>query len=99
LTARAGDDICGLCMNPGRTLDVSRENVTKFFDLAESDQAITEELADADASAVIEIAARHGLEFDEATMRSVLKEIIYAARRLPHGFGWSLARRMGLVRS
>ncbi len=73
--------------------------MTKFFDLAENDQAIAQELTDADASTVVEVAARHGLEFDEATMRSVLKEIIYAARRLPHGFGWSLARQMGLVRS
>ena len=99
MTAGVGDDICGLCTNPGRTRDVSRENVTKFFDLAESDQAIAGELSDADPATVIRVAARHGLEFDEATMRSVLKEIIYAARRLPHGFGWSLARRMGLVRS
>lgn len=78
---------------------MSRENVSKFFELAESDRALADELDGADPVAVVAIAARHGLEFDEATLRSVLKEIIYAARRLPHGFGWPLARQMGLVRS
>ena len=78
---------------------MSRENVSKFFDLAEGNEQLVDELRDADAQAVIRIAARHELEFDEADLRSTLKEIIYAARRLPHGFGWPLARKMGLVRS
>ena len=78
---------------------MSRENVSKFFDLAEGNELLVRELSDADAQTVIRIAARHELEFDEADLRSALKEIIYAARRLPHGFGWPLARKMGLVRS
>ncbi len=78
---------------------MSKENVSKFFDLTESDATIAEEIADGDPAAVIRVAAQHGYEFDEVTLRSVLKEIIYGARRLPHGFGWPLARRMGLVRS
>jgi hypothetical protein len=78
---------------------VSKENVSKFFDLAEGDEALMSELDNADAETVIRVAARHQLEFDEAELRSVLKEIIYAARSLPRGWGWSLARQLGLVRS
>ena len=78
---------------------MSRENVSKFFNLADGNELLIRELSDADPQTVIRIAARHELEFDEADLRSALKEIIYAARRLPHGFGWPLARRMGLVRS
>jgi hypothetical protein len=82
-----------------RMTDVSRENVSKFFDLAEGNKALMRELSDADAETVVLVAARHELEFDEADLRSALKESIYAARSLPYGFGWPLARRMGLVRS
>lgn len=93
------NDICALSAYNIWTSAVSRENVSKFFDLAEGNEQLVDELRDADAQAVIRIAARHELEFDEADLRSTLKEIIYAARRLPHGFGWPLARKMGLVRS
>jgi len=78
---------------------MSRENVSRFFELADGNESLIRELTGADAETVVRVAARHELEFDEADLRSTLKEIIYAAQRLPHGFGWSLARDMGLVRS
>lgn len=40
-----------------------------------------------------------GLEFTEADLGRVLKQRLFAAQSLPHGWGWPVARKLGLVRS
>lgn len=40
-----------------------------------------------------------GLDFTEVDLGSVLKQRLFAAQSLPHGWGWSVARKLGLVRS
>lgn len=40
-----------------------------------------------------------GLDFTEADLGRVLKARLFAAQSLPTGWGWSVARKLGLVRS
>ncbi len=62
---------------------MSKGNVLRFFDAAQG---------------VIRLAASCGLSFTAEEMETVLKELPYSAKSLPQGWGWPLARRMGLVR-
>ncbi len=78
---------------------MSKENVERFFDVVKADQAMMRGLAEADVDAVIRMAAGLDLEFTESELKTVLKEMLYAAKSLPLGWGWPLARRMGLVHS
>jgi hypothetical protein len=78
---------------------MSKENVERFFDVVKADHAMMRGLAEADVDAVIRVAAGLDLEFTESELKTVLKEMLYAAKSLPRGWGWPLARRMGLVHS
>ncbi|MEE8264843.1 MAG: Nif11-like leader peptide family natural product precursor [Acidiferrobacterales bacterium] len=78
---------------------MSKENVERFFDVVKADHAMMRGLAEADVDAVIRMAAGLDLEFTESELKTVLKEMLYAAKSLPRGWGWPLARRMGLVHS
>ncbi|MEE8511080.1 MAG: Nif11-like leader peptide family natural product precursor [Acidiferrobacterales bacterium] len=78
---------------------MSKENVERFFDAVKADHAMMRGLAEADVDAVIRMAAGLDLEFTESELKTVLKEMLYAAKSLPRGWGWPLARRMGLVHS
>ena len=78
---------------------MSKENVERFFDVVKADHAMMRGLAEAYVDAVIRMAAGLDLEFTESELKTVLKEMLYAAKSLPRGWGWPLARRMGLVHS
>jgi len=78
---------------------MSKENVERSFDVVKADHAMMRGLAEADVDAVIRMAAGLDLEFTESELKTVLKEMLYAAKSLPRGWGWPLARRMGLVHS
>lgn len=77
---------------------MSKENVFRFFDAVENDDSMRRLLADADPESVIHLAANSGFKFTAGELQTVLKELLYAAKSLPRGWGWPLARRMGLVR-
>ena len=78
---------------------MSKENVTKFFQVSEGDDRMLRLLAEADVDTVIRVAAGVNLEFTKNELETVLKEMIYTAKSLPRGWGWPLARRIGLVRA
>jgi hypothetical protein len=78
---------------------MSKENVAKFFEVSQTDDSMVRILAEADVEAVIGMAANLNLEFTKSELETVLKEMIYTAKSLPRGWGWPLARRIGLVRS
>ena len=78
---------------------MSKENVAKFFEVSQADDSVVRTLAEADVDTVIRVAANLKLEFTESELETVLKEMIYTAKSLPRGWGWPLARRIGLVRS
>jgi hypothetical protein len=78
---------------------VSKENVEKFFEVSQADDSVIRTLAAADVDTVIRMAATLNLEFSKSELETVLKEMIYTAKSLPRGWGWPLARRIGLVRS
>ncbi len=78
---------------------MSKENVVKFFAVSQTDDSVIRTLAGADVDTVIRVAANLNLEFTESELETVLKEMIYTAKSLPRGWGWPLARRIGLVRS
>ena len=78
---------------------MSKENVAKFFEVSQADDSVARTLAEADVETVIRIAAKLNLEFTEGELETVLKEMIYTAKSLPRGWGWALARRIGLVRN
>jgi hypothetical protein len=77
---------------------VSKENVAGFFtSLTGAGEA---GLADDPAAAdVIGYASQQGFEFSEEDLHSVMKEMIHTAQSLPGGWGWKLARTLGLVRN
>lgn len=78
---------------------MSKENVSRFFEVSQRDDAVSRTLAEADVDLVIRVAAGFNLEFTKNELETVLKEMIYSAKSLPRGWGWPLARRIGLVRS
>ena len=78
---------------------MGKENVERFFDVVKADHAMMRGLAEADVHAVIRMAAGLDLEFTESELKTVLKEMLYAAKSPPREWGWPLARRMGLVHS
>jgi hypothetical protein len=78
---------------------MSKENVVKFFEVSQTDNSVIRTLAEADVDTVIRVAANLNLEFTKGELETVLKEMIYMAKSLPRGWGWPLARRIGLVRS
>lgn len=78
---------------------MSKENVSRFFEVSQRDDAVSRTLAEADVDMVIRVAAGFNLEFTKNELETVLKEMIYSAKSLPRGWGWPLARRIGLVRS
>lgn len=77
---------------------MSKENVSKFFQQVRDDEPAIRSLAGAEVETVIRMAKDLGLDFTEAELRTTLKEMLYSATSLPRGWGWELARRMGLVR-
>lgn len=78
---------------------MSKENVSRFFEVSQRDDVVSRTLAEADVDLVIRVAAGFNLEFTKNELETVLKEMIYSAKSLPRGWGWPLARRIGLVRS
>lgn len=78
---------------------MSKENVSKFFEVSQSDDCVTQTLAEADVDMIIRVAADLNFDFTRSELETVLKEMIYSAKSLPRGWGWPLARRIGLVRS
>jgi hypothetical protein len=78
---------------------MSKEAVSRFFEVSQRDDAVSRTLAGADVDMVIRVAAGFNLEFTRNELETVLKEMIYSAKSLPRGWGWPLARRIGLVRS
>lgn len=79
---------------------VSKENVTLFIQRFESGETRLDGLSEDTAPAdIVAGAAKHGLEFTETDLGAVLKQRLFAAQRLPLGWGWPVARKLGLVRS
>ncbi len=77
---------------------MSKENVAGFFtSLVDGTEAALPD--DPAAAEVIETARQKGFEFSEAELHSVMKEMIHTAQSLPGGWGWKLARSLGLVRN
>ena len=77
---------------------MSKENVTAFFASWNNGEDASDRLSsDPTPANVIRHAKELGFEFSEADLRSVMKELIYGARSLPQGWGWPLARNLGLI--
>jgi len=77
---------------------MSRENVAAFFAASARGATADEPLpGEPTADAVIRQAGAMGLPFSEAELRSHMKELIYGAHSLPKGWGWPLARALGLT--
>lgn len=79
---------------------MSKENATLFIQRFETGEAAIEGLSEDPAPAdIVAGAAKHGHAFTEADLSAVLKQRLFAAQRLPLGWGWPVARKLGLVRS
>lgn len=77
---------------------MSKDNVTGFFASWEDQDGAADRLSgNPSPDNVIRCAKELGFEFSEADLRSVMKELIYGARSLPQGWGWPLARNLGLI--
>jgi hypothetical protein len=78
---------------------MSKENVTGFFAAWEAHGGLAERLTgDPSPQAVIACARELDFAFSEADLTSVMKELVYGAHSLPRGWGWPLARNLGLIR-
>jgi hypothetical protein len=78
---------------------MSKEHVAKLSEVSQTDDSVVRTLAEEDVDTVIRVAANLNPEFTKSELETVLKEMIYTAKSLPHGWDWPLARRIGLVRS
>jgi hypothetical protein len=77
---------------------MSRENVAAFFAASTKGAESGEPLpGEPTADDVIRHAGALGFSFSEAELRSHMKELIYGAHSLPKGWGWPLARNLGLT--
>ena len=75
---------------------MSKENVAGFFtSLIDGGKAgLSNDPAPAE---VVGYARQRGFEFSEGELHSVMKEMLHTAKSLPGGWGWKLARSLGLV--
>jgi hypothetical protein len=77
---------------------MSTENVALFLrHLADDAGAGLPE--DPDPADIVARGRALGLDFTEADLGRVLKARLFAAQSLPSGWGWPVARKLGLVRS
>ncbi len=78
---------------------MSTENVRTFIERCASG-AVPRDLPDDPGPADIVAHGRAlGLVFTEADLEAVLKQSLFAAQSLPRDWGWTVARKLGLVRA
>ena len=78
---------------------MSQENAADFVRRLEGGKAAQELPPDPEPSDIVAGGRALGLEFTEADLGAVLKQRLFAAQSLPQGWGWAVARKLGLVRS
>lgn len=78
---------------------MSKENAAVLIQRIEGGEAVADLPPDPEPSDIVERGRALGLEFTEADLGAVLKQRLFAAQSLPPGWGWSVARKLGLVRS
>ena len=79
---------------------MSRSEAEKFFHHLDANPELKSKLSEAPAiDAVIEFAIDQGFEISEIDVRAALNHMILNAHSLPRPWGWSLARKLGLVRT
>ena len=78
---------------------MSKENAADFVRRIESGTAAQDLPPDPEPSDIVAGGRVLGLEFTEADLGAVLKQRLFAAQSLPQGWGWSVARKLGVVRS
>ena len=79
---------------------MSRSEAEDFFSHLDNHPELRGKLSDTpNIDAVIGLAIDSGFEISEADIRSALNHMILNAHSLPRPWGWSLARKLGLVRS
>lgn len=78
---------------------MSTENATAFLKQIETAGAATGLPDDPAPADVVARGRALGLEFTEADLGSVLKQRLFKAQSLPRGWGWPVARKLGLVRA
>jgi hypothetical protein len=78
---------------------MSTENAAAFIQRLEGGDGAEGLAQDPEPSDIVARGRALGLEFTEADLGSVLKQRLFAAQSLPRGWGWPVARKLGLVRS
>ena len=78
---------------------MSKENAAAFLQRLEGGKDAADLPRDPEPADIVERGRALGLEFTEADLGAVLKQYLFAARSLPRDWGWSVARKLGLVRS
>lgn len=78
---------------------MSTENAAAFLRRIESGDGAEGVPQDPTPSDVVAHGRALGFEFTEADLGSVLRQRLFAAQSLPLGWGWPIARKLGLVRS
>ncbi|MBM3733607.1 MAG: hypothetical protein FJW24_09135 [Acidimicrobiia bacterium] len=78
---------------------MSKENAAAFIRRLEAGDGAEGVPPDPTPSDIVTRGRNLGFEFTEADLGSVLRERLFAAQSLPLGWGWPVARKLGLVRS
>ena len=79
---------------------MSRSEAELFFSHLDNHSELREKLSDTPTiDAVIALAIDAGFKISEADIRNALNHMILNAYSLPRPWGWSLARKLGLVRT
>jgi len=79
---------------------MNRSKAEEFFSHLDNRPELRGKLSNTpDIDAVIALAIDSGFEISEEDIRSALNYMILNAHSLPRPWGWSLARKLGLVRS
>jgi hypothetical protein len=78
---------------------MSKENAAAFIQSLEAGDGAEGFPPDPTPSDIVTRGRALGFEFTEADLGSVLRQRLFAAQSLPLGWGWPVARQLGLVRS
>ena len=78
---------------------MSQEIAAEFIQRLDSGKLVADLPPDPEPADIVARGRALGFEFGEADLGAVLKWRLFAAQSLPQGWGWPVARKLGLVRS